>query len=61
MIKYFICVKHNVLKLDEGEGFLASFFRIYFDEFQVVKVAALLEATLDQRLSGGINPRSNGI
>ena len=55
--KYLMCAKHNVLKLWLRQKKLASLFRIYFGEFPVFKV----RATLDQRPSGGINPRPNGI
>ena len=34
---------------------------MYLGEFPVVKVVPVLGATLDQRLSGGINPHPNGI
>ena len=62
MIKYFMCVKHNVLKLWlRPKFFLDSLFRIYFGWFPVVKVTPVLGATLAKRLSGGINPRSNDL
>ena len=57
MSKYFMCVKHNVLKLWLRLGFLANLIRIYFGVFLVVKVAG---TTLDQRLSGVINSHPNG-
>ena len=47
------------------EKLLTSLFRIHFflcvGGVPVVKVAPVLRATLDQRLSGGINQRPNGI